>query len=514
MLLGIQFKKINMKRHVIILSLVFIALFAFKSADHSTHYKIYTSSFENVLGTSLDMKFSALDEETADKAETAAINEIKRLNSLLSSYEENSAFSKWSKTIDQQIKIPEELKEVLQSFEKWSALTNGKLSPAIGALDRVWKDAALHQELPSEEIIEEAIKQTNQQHWILQANENTATHLSTTPLLLNTFVKSYIINKAVDKVMQIEGMNGVLINIGGDMVAKGVLDEKVSIVNPIKKSDNFFESNRIELKNAAVATSGNYKRGYLIQGKQYSHIINPLTGMPADEIQSATVVAKDAVVAGALATSFNVMSVEESQSLARKFSDVEYQIITSNNTVIESDGWEKLIVHEAPIIKNNTVVNHSKEKLWNSSYEATVYIELARLEGFARRPFVAIWIVNSNNETVKNIALWFNKPRWLPDLREWYHQNYQNYSTLQQGVFSISSATRPAGTYTFKWDGKDDKGELVKQGKYTVYIEAAREHGTYQLMKQEFTANEKEQTYTLNGNTEVASAGVAYKKIQ
>lgn len=513
MLLGIQFKK-NMKRPVVILSFVLMGLFAFKTTDYSTHYKIYTSSFENVLGTSLDMKFSALDEETADKAESAAINEIKRLNSLLSSYDENSAFSKWTKTINQQITIPEELKEVLQGFEKWSAITKGNLSPAIGALDRVWKDAALEQSLPSKEIIEEAVKQTNQQHWLLQANENTATHLSTTPLLLNSFVKSYIINKAVDKVMQIEGMNGVLINIGGDIVAKGIMDEKISIVNPIKKSDNLFEFNRIELKNAAVATSGNYKRGYIIQGKQYSHIINPLTGMPADEIQSATVVAKDAVVAGALATSFNVMSVEESQSLARKFSEVEYQIITSNNTVIESNGWKKLIVHEAPTIKSNTIINHSKEKLWNTSYEATINIELARLEGFARRPFVAIWIVNSNNETVKNIALWFNKPRWLPDLKEWYHQNYKIYSTLPQGVFSISSATRPAGAYTFKWDGKDDKGELVKQGKYIVYIEAAREHGTYQLMKQEFTVNEKEQTYILDGNTEVANARVTYKKIQ
>ena len=95
-----------------------------------------------------------------------------------------------------------------------------------------------------------------------------------------------------------------------------------------------------------------------------------------------------------------------------------------------------------------------------------------------------------------------------------YYQNYQNYSTLPQGVFSISSATRPAGSYMFKWDGKDDKGELVKQGKFTVFIEAAREHGTYQLMKQEFNANEKDQKFSLNGNVEIAGATVSYAKAQ
>lgn len=503
-----------MTRRIYFIFLFAIAMFSFAGFKNISSYKMYTSSFENVLGTSLDMKFSALNEESADMAEKTAIKEIKRLNNLLSSYDENSAFSKWAKTSHQSIEIPGELKEVLQQFEKWSSLTNGILTPAIAPLDQVWKEAVIHQELPSAATISEAIKNANQQHWILDKNDNNATHLTTTPLLLNSFVKSYIINKAIDEVMKIDGLNGALINIGGDIVVKGDIKEEISILNPNQKSDNIFESSKIQISNKAIATSGNYKRGYDINGTHYSHIINPLTGMPSDQIQSATVIAKDAVTAGALATAFNVMTVDESKLLANKFSGVEYQIVKSNNNIIESEGWEKLTTTKNSSTNKVNYRSKTKEKLWNSSYEAVVNIELARLEGFARRPFVAIWIVNSNNETVKNIALWFNKPRWLPDLKEWYHQNYQNYSTLPQGVFSISSATRPAGNYTFKWDGKDDKGELVKQGKYTVYIEAAREHGTYQIMKQEFNALDKEQSFNIEGNTEIATAAVLYKKIQ
>lgn len=503
-----------MYRFKYVLVILSSVLLSFSVINKNRNYKIYTAAYENVLGTSLDMKFSALNEEIADMAEKTAINEIKRLNDLLSSYDENSAFSKWEKTSHQSVKIPKELHEVLQQFETWSSLTNGMLSPAIAPLDQVWKKAAMNQELPSAASIAEAIKNVNQQHWILGKLDNSATHLTTTPLLLNSFVKSYIINKAIDEVMKIDGLNGTLINIGGDIVVKGNINEEISILNPIQKSDNIFESNTLLLNNKAIATSGNYKRGYDINGKHYSHIINPLTGLPSDQILSATVIANDAVTAGALATAFNVMTVEESKLLANKFTGIAYQIVTSNNKIIESEGWEKLIATKNSPINKVKYTSKSKEKLWNPSYEAIINMELARLEGFARRPFVAIWIVNSNNETVKNIALWFNKPRWLPDLKEWYHQNYQNYAALPQGVFSISSATRPAGNYTFKWDGKDDKGELVKQGKYTVYIEAAREHGTYQIMKQEFNAQDKEQSFNIEGNTEIANAAVLYKKIQ
>ena len=77
---------------------------------------------------------------------------------------------------------------------------------------------------------------------------------------------------------------------------------------------------------------------------------------------------------------------------------------------------------------------------------------------------------------------------------------------------STSSATRSPGKYTIKWDGKDDKGNYVKPGKYTVCIEAAREHGTYQIMKQEVECNETPKLINLTGNVEIAAANLEYRK--
>lgn len=77
---------------------------------------------------------------------------------------------------------------------------------------------------------------------------------------------------------------------------------------------------------------------------------------------------------------------------------------------------------------------------------------------------------------------------------------------------TISSATRAAGQYTLKWDGKDDKGVPVKPGQYTVLIEAAREHGTYRLMRKEMDFNGTPAQQKLEGNTEIAGVTLDYRR--
>jgi hypothetical protein len=79
-------------------------------------------------------------------------------------------------------------------------------------------------------------------------------------------------------------------------------------------------------------------------------------------------------------------------------------------------------------------------------------------------------------------------------------------------ISALSSATRSPGKYTIKWDGKDDKGEYVKTGNYTINIEVVREHGTYQLITQEIKINNKVNKIELTANTEVAAASIELKK--
>jgi hypothetical protein len=124
---------------------------------------------------------------------------------------------------------------------------------------------------------------------------------------------------------------------------------------------------------------------------------------------------------------------------------------------------------------------------------------------------VAVWIEDANGFPVRTIALWRQKPRWIPELRAWYHDDRTRDAVEHRDITaSVSSATRPPGKYTLKWDGKDNSGKPVKPGTYTVNIEASREHGTYQVMRQEMDFNGTPKQITLNGGTEISGASLDY----
>jgi hypothetical protein len=283
------------------------------------------------------------------------------------------------------------------------------------------------------------------------------------------------------------------------------------VIDPLANGENDKSLSTLKLKGKAIATSGNYRRGFSIQGEWFSHIVDPRTGKPAGHVISSAVVADNPTDAGALATAFNILTPAEAAQLAAE-KNAEYQIITADGRRLESAGWKKL---DMPLTLSipKTVVPNNGQLIWNKDYEVAVNLELMRFEERSRRPFVAIWVEDSKKNTVRTVALWFNKPRWLPDLKEWFHKNSGKYQNGTKDVFSISSATRPPGTYTIKWDGKDDEGEYVAPGMYTVYIEVAREHGTYQIMKQDINCKGKLQKIDIPGNAEVSAASVEYRKV-
>jgi hypothetical protein len=139
-------------------------------------------------------------------------------------------------------------------------------------------------------------------------------------------------------------------------------------------------------------------------------------------------------------------------------------------------------------------------------------LELATQEGArTHRPFVAVWVADANKKPVRQIALWYNKPKYLHDINFWYAAYYDQFAAGDNSVSSTTSATRSPGKYTLKWDGKDDQGNPVAQGAYTLFIEVAREHGTHQLMKQALDLK-KPQHFELPANPEVAAAAVDYRK--
>ena len=291
--------------------------------------KTYVSNFENVLGTSFEMKVTSASEDIADQAETVALAEIDRLSKILSGYDPSSEFSIWQRTQGVPVSVSKELFEVLALFDTWRQRTNGGLDASVQVISLLWKEAAVKQQMPARSALDAVVEQAQKQHWSLDPVNQTATHLSRVPLMTNTFVKSYIIKTVAEKVKNIPGVNDVLVNIGGDIVLIGNdLNESINIADPLADAENDLPLTAIRIGNKAIATSGNYRRGVMINGQWFSHIIDPRNGLPADNIISATVVADKATDAGALATAFNILEPAEAKKLAETIPGVEYMLIT------------------------------------------------------------------------------------------------------------------------------------------------------------------------------------------
>jgi thiamine biosynthesis lipoprotein len=75
---------------------------------------------------------------------------------------------------------------------------------------------------------------------------------------------------------------------------------------------------------------------------------------------------------------------------------------------------------------------------------------------------------------VRTITVWHGSDRYMPELRSWWLKNRGTYTDDKNFVASVTSATRSAGKYSVKWDGKDDKGNVVKPGKYILKLEISR----------------------------------------
>lgn len=497
-----------MKNYIALGGCFLLIILTLSSFEPARKTNIYTSNYENVLGTSLEIKIQSINNQIAENSEKAALIEIDRLNKILSSYDQTSEFKLFEQTFKTPVNISTELFEVLELFNKWQTTTNGALNPAAETISKIWKVASISNQLPQTSELKEAVKKVNALHWSLNKNNQSAIHLTSTHIGLNSFVKSYIINKAAQAALKVEGVDGVIINIGGDIVVRGNMNELIGISNPFADAENDDALTVLRIKDKAIATSGNYRRGFKIKNTWYSHIIDPRTAQPSSSIASATVIADDATTAGALATAFNVLDVNESMALAKNFPNVEYLIVDKFGKYSFSNGWKDLEMNKLEISKSGM-----ERELNNSNFETIINFELALIKAQrVYRPFVAVWVEDEDKKPVKNIAVWYNKDKWLADLKNWYRAYGAEYKLPGGPVQSTTSATRAPGKYTLKWDGTDDQKKPVKNGTYTINIEVVREHGTYQIISKKITLNNKPQTFTFSPNEEVASASIEYRK--
>lgn len=114
-------------------------------------------------------------------------------------------------------------------------------------------------------------------------------------------------------------------------------------------------------------------------------------------------------------------------------------------------------------------------------------------------------------------TLWVQRtgkgPRWIPDLKRWYKSDHLRQINEETDLLkTISEPTRKPGEYKLVWDGTDHAGKVGSPEEYTVSIEAAREHGTDQIIRKKVKFDREAVLEPLPGNLEIKSASLHYRK--
>jgi thiamine biosynthesis lipoprotein ApbE len=455
--------------------------------------------YDHILGTSLDGRLIA-DPAAATAAEQVILDEIERLRKVFSVHDSESELSRLNRA-NGPFRASADLLAVLRQYETWQRLSGGACNAQVGALIRAWDQAAKRGTEPNAPALATLVKRIASPGWRIDGD--TVTRLIDQPLHLNSIAKGYILHRAADAVKAMPGVTAGLLDLGGDLCVWGETDWTVGIQNPFRPADNAIPLGLFNLRDAAVATSGNYQRWYEVNGVRRSHILDPRTGQPADGVAGATVIAPDSTTANAMATMLCVLGADAGLKLVANTPGTAALLIDSDGLEHHSPNF---VFHRIPDEKKS---EEKKGDPWPADYEVTVKLELPAMGGGRyRRPYVAVWIENADGKPVRTVSVWGNNPRWISTLSGWWKVGKEDAKLVK----AVTKATRAPGKYEIVWDGKDDTGKALPQGTYTVKIEVHREHGKDLIQSGKLECKSEAAKLTLEKNAETAETTVEYAK--
>lgn len=268
---------------------------------------------EKLMGCAFELLVVHKDEATAQHLLTMGIDEIKRIEKLLSEFLPASETSLINQNAHQSfIPVSDETFGLIERSLAISSLSNGCFDITVGALKKLYNFKNTSFELPSQELIQETLKRVGFDNIELNSARK-AIKFKRKDLKISfaAIGKGYASDR-VKKLWLQQGLTSGYVNASGDLNAFGTKPDgsnwKIGIANPDNKEENLFY---IPVQNTSVATSGDYEQHFNYQGKRYSHNINPHTGLPLTGIKSVTVFSQSAELSDALATAVYVMGTKD-----------------------------------------------------------------------------------------------------------------------------------------------------------------------------------------------------------
>lgn len=253
-----------------------------------------------VFGTLVEVTIWGENDARAQELIGKVLREFDRLHKELHAWQP-SELTKVNDAIakGQTITTTPELADLLQEAAKLSAQSNGAFNPAIGKLIALWgfQSDEFKSVIPDAEKIRALVNAKPSMADLRIDGTKISSSNREVKIDLGGYAKGYALDRAVG-ILKKDGAQNALINIGGNIIALGEHGNRawrIGIQHPRKPS----AIAAMDLYNGeAIGTSGDYQRYFEKDGKRYCHIINPATGMPVENVQSVSIVAKTGTQAG------------------------------------------------------------------------------------------------------------------------------------------------------------------------------------------------------------------------
>ena len=297
-----------------------------------------------LMGSRFKITLVDTDSISVEKNINKAIDEMVRIEHLISDWKPTSQVSQINQNAGiQPVKVDQEVIDLTKRALYFSKLTEGAFDISFAAMDRIWKFDGSMEEIPTSSAIQKAIEKIGYQHIII--NEEASTIFLEKPGMKIGFGstgKGYAADKARELMLQI-GIKAGIIDASGDMTTWGTQPDgkpwRIGITNPF---DRHQMADILSLKKAAVTTSGDYEKFVVIDGKRYSHIINPKTGMPSTGLTGVTVIGPNAEMCNGFSTSMMVLGKEKGLAFINQQKEYAALLITDNGKIIRSKNYKKI----------------------------------------------------------------------------------------------------------------------------------------------------------------------------
>ena len=286
------------------------------------------------MGNRFEISVLAHDAEYANSCIDAAVQEIQRIEKLLTTFADDSDTNRINAQAGiTPVKVEKEIVELIQRSIKISEITQGSFDITYGSIDKtLWNFDKDMKQLPDAATAKKAVHLINYKNVIVDEEASTV-FLKEKGMRIGFggIGKGYAAEQA-KIVLQNLGIKSGIVNAAGDLTAWGYQPNgkpwTIGIANPDSIQHPFSSLN---ITNMAIATSGNYVKYAVIDGKKYSHTIDPKTGLPVSGIKSVTIIAPNAELADAFATPVMVMGIHAGLHLINQLPGISCIIIDDNN---------------------------------------------------------------------------------------------------------------------------------------------------------------------------------------